>query len=174
MAIEERKKIEINSIARLLDELDYFQILKVPQNATPEAVKAAYFRESRNYHPDKFYNESPDITKKVTAIFKRITEAYKILSDPETRADYTDGINGPNRAKNLRFTHGIDGAGGVKEDEGQTPMGRKYYQMGKIAMNNLDYKGAKINFQLAAKMEPNNETFKKRIEEVDAIIRGKK
>jgi len=173
MALDERKKIEINSIARLLDELDYFQILKVPQNVSLEELKSAYFRESRNYHPDKFYNEAPDINKKVTAIFKRITEAYKILSDNETRAIYTEGINGAQRAKNLRYIHGVQG-GPPKEDEGQTPLGRKYFQMGKIAFNNMDYKGAKINFQLALKMEPKNESFQKRLAEVEEVIRGKK
>ena len=173
MGIDERKKIEINSIARLIDELDYYQILKVSQNASFEEIKDAYFRESRNYHPDKYYNEPPELSKKVTLIFKRITEAYKILSDQDTRVIYNDGINSPNRAKNLRYIHGVQG-GPPKEDEGQTPMGKKYFQLGKMALNNRDYKGAKINFQLAAKMEPNNETFKKRLVEVEEVIKGKK
>jgi len=173
MAIEERKKIEINSIARLIDELDYFQILKVNQNASPEEVKIAYFRESRQYHPDKFYNEPPEVAKKVTMIFKRITEAYKILSDPETRDVYTKSIAGSDRHKNLRYIHGVQG-GLPKEDEGQTTMGRKYFQMGKVAFNNMDYKGAKINFQLAAKMEPKNETFKEYLAKVEEKLRSKK
>lgn len=173
MAIDERRKIEINSIARLLDELDYYQILKVRQDASQEEIKAAYFRESRQYHPDKYYNEPPDISKKVTTIFKRITEAYKILSDPETRAIYTKSINGPDRAKNLRYIHGVQG-GPPKEDAGQSPMARKYFQMGKTAFNNMDYKGAKINFQLALKLEPNNQTFKEYLEKVDEKLRVKK
>ncbi len=173
MAIDERKKIEINSISRLINELDYYQILKIPQNASSSDLKAAYFRESRNYHPDKYYNEPPEFNKKVTTIFKRITEAYKILCDPETRAIYTEGINGANRAKNLRYIHGVQG-GPPKEDEGQTPMGRKYFQMGKMALNNMDYKGAKINFQLALKMEPKNESFQKRLAEAEEMLKMKK
>lgn len=173
MGLEERKKIEINSIARLIDELDYFQILKVNQNASPEEIKEAYFRESRQYHPDKFYNEAPDLARKVTTIFKRITEAYKILSDPETRTVYTKSISSADRLKNLRYIHGVQG-GMPKEDEGQTPMGRKYFQMGKVAFNNMDYKGARINFQLAAKMEPKNETFKEYMAKVEEKFRTKK
>ena len=170
MAIDERKKIEISSVSRLIDELDYYQILKIAPDATPQEIKANYFRESREYHPDKFYNEPPDTNRKVTMIFKRITEAFKILNDPETRVEYDKSLKGPNRAENLRYVHGVMGET-KREDEGQPPMGRKYYQMGKIALNNMDYKGAKINFQLAAKMEPNNELFKQRLAEVEAILK---
>lgn len=172
MALEERKKIEINSVSRLIDELDYFQILKITPNCSAEELKSAYFKESREYHPDKYYTESPDIVKKVTTIFKRITEAYKILSDPDTRAIYTKSISGADRSKNLRYIHGVQG-GLPKEDEGQTPMGRKYFQMGKVAFNNMDYKGAKINFQLAFKMEPNNQTFKDYLAKVEEKIKTK-
>ena len=173
MAIDEKRKIEINTTSRLIEELDYFQILKVTQGASPDDIKNAYFRESRQYHPDKYYNEAPEISKKVTAIFKRITEAYKILSDPETRETYTQSISGADRAKNLRYVIGVQG-GMPKEDEGQTPMGKKYFQMGKIAFNNMDYKGAKINFQLATKMEPKNETFKAYMAKLEEITNTKK
>lgn len=173
MVLDPKKKIEINSISILIDELDYFQILKVKQDCTLQELKSAYFRESREYHPDKYYNEPPELSKKVTTIFKRITEAYKIINDPETREIYTKSISGSERSKNLRFIHGVRG-GGPREDEGSTPMGRKYFQMAKLAFNNMDYKSAKINFQLAAQMEPNNETFKQYLTQVAEKLRKKK
>lgn len=155
--MENRKKIEISSIARLIDELDYYQILKVPQTASPMELKAAYFRESREYHPDKYFNEPEEFKVKVTLVFKRITEAYKILSNQETRAEYTKELRGPDRALNLRYVYG---AAQKKEDVGKTPLAKKYFEMGKLAFQNMDYKGAKINFQLALQLEPDNETFK--------------
>ena len=46
--------IEVEALAAALDQLDYFGILKLPQTAAPADIKAAYYRESRAYHPDRF------------------------------------------------------------------------------------------------------------------------
>jgi uncharacterized membrane protein YsdA (DUF1294 family) len=61
---------------------DYYAILGVPRNATPEEIKEAYRRLAKEYHPDK--NPSPEAEEK----FKLINEAYQVLSDPAKRAEY--------------------------------------------------------------------------------------
>ncbi len=169
-------KKEVMSLARIIDDMDYYQILKVKQNAFSEEIKRAYFKQSRIFHPDKYYNEDPALVALITKVFKRINEAYKVLSDPLKRPVYTRAINGSNREKFLRFDPKMMEEAGQKEpeDQGQTPMGKKYYQMAKTAMNNKDYNGAKINLQLAAKMEPNNKTFKAKLQEVEETLKMRK
>jgi len=61
---------------------DYYAILGVPRNATPEQIKEAYRRLAKEYHPDK--NPSPESEER----FKLINEAYQVLSDPAKRAEY--------------------------------------------------------------------------------------
>ncbi len=61
---------------------DYYEILGVPRDASPDEIKAAFRRLARQYHPD--VNDSPDAEEK----FKEINEAYGVLSDPEKRARY--------------------------------------------------------------------------------------
>jgi len=61
---------------------DYYEILGVQRNATPEDLKAAFRRLARQYHPD--VNKETDAEER----FKEINEAYAILSDPEKRAAY--------------------------------------------------------------------------------------
>ncbi|KAJ3688434.1 hypothetical protein LUZ61_017598 [Rhynchospora tenuis] len=65
--------------------VDYYNVLKVNRNATEEDLKKAYRRLAMKWHPDK--NPKEDI-KIAEAKFKRISEAYEVLSDPQKRAIY--------------------------------------------------------------------------------------
>ncbi len=168
-------KKEVVALAKVVDEMDYYQILKVKEKAFTEEIKNAYFKQSRIFHPDKYYNEEQALQNMVTKIFKRISEAYKVLSDQDKRAAYTRAINGPDKKKHLRYNKRLlEQSQKEAEDEGQTAMGKKYYQLAKTGIMNKDYNSAKINLQLAAKMEPNNQTFKKKLAEVDELIKMRK
>ena len=65
-----------------MPQRDYYEILGVPRDASPEDLKAAFRRLARQYHPD--VNKSPDAEER----FKEINEAYAVLSDSEKRATY--------------------------------------------------------------------------------------
>jgi curved DNA-binding protein len=64
-------------------ESDYYDILGVPRDATPEAIKKAYRTQARKNHPDVNPGD-----KKAEARFKEAQQAYDILSDAEKRALY--------------------------------------------------------------------------------------
>ncbi len=173
--VEEDFKRQINSLSKVIDDLDYYQILKVDQMSFEEDIKRAYFEESRIYHPDKYYTDPPEFQQKITAIFKRVCEAYRVLSDPEKRPFYTKLINGPDRKKYLRFDLRLLKAETEKaEDEGSSPLAKKYYKMAKTAIQNKDFKAAKINLQLAIKMESKNQTFLDKLKEVIDILASRK
>lgn len=61
---------------------DYYDILGVDREAPQDAIKQAYRRLARKYHPD--VSKEPDADKK----FKDLGEAYEVLKDPEKRAAY--------------------------------------------------------------------------------------
>ncbi|XP_010503412.1 PREDICTED: dnaJ homolog subfamily B member 1-like isoform X3 [Camelina sativa] len=65
--------------------VDYYNILKVNHNATEDDLKKAYKRLAMIWHPDKNPSTRRD---EAEAKFKRISEAYDVLSDPQKRQIY--------------------------------------------------------------------------------------
>lgn len=62
---------------------DYYRILGVDRNATPEELKKAYRQLALKYHPDRNQGDKESEEK-----FKEINEAYSCLSDTEKRSHY--------------------------------------------------------------------------------------
>ena len=63
--------------------IDYYKILGIDKKATDGAIKKAYRKLARKYHPDV----NPD-DKKAERMFKEINEANEVLSKPENRKKY--------------------------------------------------------------------------------------
>lgn len=61
---------------------DYYKILGVARQASPDAIKTAYRRLARKYHPDVSRESGAE------ARFKEVAEAYEALKDPQRRAAY--------------------------------------------------------------------------------------
>ncbi|GAB1258273.1 curved DNA-binding protein [Aurantivibrio plasticivorans] len=63
---------------------DYYKTLGVDDNADTKAIKTAYRKLARKYHPD--VSEEHDAEDK----FKEVTEAYEVLGDAKKRAEYDE------------------------------------------------------------------------------------
>jgi molecular chaperone DnaJ len=69
---------------------DYYEVLGLERNASPEDIKKTFRRLARQYHPD--INREPG----AESMFKEINEAYEVLSDSEKRSLYDRfGHSGP-------------------------------------------------------------------------------
>jgi len=70
----------------------YYEILGVDQYVDAKALKKAYRKAALDYHPDKQKTEEDRL--EAERIFFRVAKAYKVLKDPETRAEYNDRLDG--------------------------------------------------------------------------------
>jgi DnaJ-class molecular chaperone len=62
---------------------DYYQVLGIEKEASPQKIKEVYRKLAFQYHPDR-NRETPHIVNRM----KEINEAYAVLSDPRKRRDY--------------------------------------------------------------------------------------
>ena len=62
---------------------DYYEILGVKRDASPDDLKKAFRHLARKYHPD--LNKG---SKEAEEKFKEINEAYQVLSDPQKKTQY--------------------------------------------------------------------------------------
>ncbi len=62
---------------------DYYDVLGVNKNATPDQIKSAYRKLAVKYHPDKNNGDKASEEK-----FKEASEAYHILSNAERKQNY--------------------------------------------------------------------------------------
>ncbi len=67
----------------MADKRDYYEVLGVDRNADDEALKKAYRKLAKKYHPDMNPGNEQAAEK-----FKEASKAYAILSDPQKRQQY--------------------------------------------------------------------------------------
>lgn len=66
-----------------MEEFDYYEILEVSRSASSDEIKKAFRKKAMAYHPDR----NPD-NPEAEELFKKINEAYEVLSDENKKATY--------------------------------------------------------------------------------------
>ena len=173
--MDEGFEIEALALAQIVDELDYFQILKVGQNGSPVEIKTAYYRESRAYHPDRFFQlPASELKEAIGRIYKRINEAYVCLRDDARRMKYLADVSGPDRARRLRFVEASEQE--LKKDKeqeiGTTAQGRKFFMAGLQDLAAQRFAAAERNFKMAITYEPANPNYKAKRDEAAKLVKS--
>jgi curved DNA-binding protein CbpA len=166
--------MEVEQRSAELDGLDYFEVLRLEKGASPAEIKAAYYRESRVFHPDRYAAvESPELRDRIGRIYRRVNEAYTVLRDDVKRRKYQAEVTGPERERKLRFTEAEESQ--VKQEQkqkleeqfGLTPNGRKFYAAALKEMEAARWDTAERAIKSALMYEPQNAKFKDLLAQVE-------
>lgn len=103
-----------------LEYKDYYEILGVPRNADEKAIRRAFRKLAREYHPDVNPND-PTAEER----FKEITEAYEVLSDAEKRKKYDQFGREWKRHEQAGETGGFDWGPWVQQAPGAGGRGQR-------------------------------------------------
>src|SRR6266849_1374916 len=87
--LDPEKKREILRLEEELGRMNHFEVLGLPPGASPAEVKQSYYEASLKYHPDRFYQKKlGSFGPRIERIFRRLTEANVVLTDPKKRSEY--------------------------------------------------------------------------------------
>ncbi len=79
---------------RRYENLGYYGVLGVKENASPHEIKRAYYKTAKQFHPDMHFLFADDsLKKKLSTIFAYSYEAYSTLLNPQKRREYDRTIS---------------------------------------------------------------------------------
>jgi len=162
---------EILALARILPELDYYQLLHLQPGASPAEIKMGFHATSRAFHPDGNRHHDAEIGEAIDKIAKRVSEAYSVLRNPRRRQayDYQRSCGGGVRIR-LADAETVGGRQQSEAREGRTPQGRQFFNLAKQELSRKQFAAAVRNLQTALTFEPGNELFKNKLAEARAKL----
>jgi curved DNA-binding protein CbpA len=131
-----------------MERNSYYRLLAIPDDAPLELIRRAYHRRAMQLHPDRHRDTAEPARSRVYALFKRMTEAYRVLSDPEERRRYDAGLAQGRMRLEDEVTSEMPG-GRRPEDRLRTPAGRRHFQAAAEAVAKGDFGAAELNLKLA-------------------------
>lgn len=159
--------LEISALSKIMDELDYYQILNVEKSASTKEIRQAFHSSSRTFHPDANRERTGNLREQCRQISKRVTEAYCVLRDSRRRQAYdTKRAEGTSLRIQIAEARNAHVEQRKAERYGATTQGRQFYGKAEADLKAGNLAGAIQNIQMALTFEAGNAGFKSMLEEL--------
>ncbi len=140
---------------QVLDDVDYYSLLSVPVGTGPDEVRDSYYKLAASLHPDIHGTDvGLEYRRKLTSVFSRVAEAYKVLSDSTLRERYDRELE----QGQVRIGMGADID--KKKHDVSDSSALRFYELGKTALGDGDFKSALMNLRFAEQKDPKSESIK--------------
>lgn len=156
---------------RGLELTSYYVVLGVGKGATALELRDAYYQRVARLHPD-LYQDSLDAEtrEKLVAVYSRVVEAYRALSDAPRRALYDRVLV---RGK-LRLSTDDERVDRLTQKEAvENPHSRRLHALGVAALEAGNTKAAVMNLKLALSAEPRSELLRRDLARAEALLKAK-
>jgi len=85
---------KVEGIYNKLNSINYYDILGINENASPDEVRGAYYKKTKEFHPDRHFQlPTGTLKNKLISLFSFLTKAYETLSDQEMRLEYNKNLS---------------------------------------------------------------------------------
>ncbi len=159
--------------ARTVDAVDYLTLLRLPlEEPTEASVREAFRTFALAFHPDRHRDAPDDVRDAATRVFQRGAEAYRILLDPALRRRYMELVaHGTLRMSEGEIVESRRSGSARVQDLVRSSIARPFAEKADELIARGDLKQARLQLQLAAMREPNNDKLAARLRELDEQLR---
>lgn len=131
---------------------NHYEVLGLTPEADEKAIKEAYHKLAKIFHPDRFFGKfSDDVKIKVEEIFKKISDAYIVLSDSVKKDEYLGTIGKKEKKR--------PSSEKVTEEVKMILEAEKHFQKGLEFLNMRNYIRATEEFQEANRIRPQESDY---------------
>ena len=156
-----------------LDKYSYYELLNLTPEADGDQVRGMFHRMALSMHPDRHAaSDDKELKAMLYAIYKRVSEGYRVLMDPEQRKEY-DALLGEGTLRLVKKERKKLG-GDLPENQVNNHLARKFFVIGLKAEREGDLAGAQLNYKFALDMEEDSTVIQDRMRRVTQWMGGKK
>ena len=148
------------------DELDYYALLGVRQDANLTDIKAGFRAFALRHHPDCFAGDAHAAVE-ATRTYRRGTEAYRVLCHPQLRSSYDEQLKLGKKRMDPQVAASVrPGRSGVPD--AVHARARPFLARADQALAAGDLKQAKLNYQIALQHDPGSGLLRQRLAELES------